>query len=63
MKRTIRNKKQPTRFADMIPFETSSSENESSINRKRKLDSGPIEDDIQQLKSALAIRSKKEQPK
>ncbi|XP_036151231.1 uncharacterized protein LOC118648862 isoform X1 [Monomorium pharaonis] len=64
MKRTMRNIKQPTRFADMVPFDTSSSENEPPINRRRLLnDSGSIKDDIEQLKSTLTTCSKKERPK
>ncbi|XP_036138801.1 uncharacterized protein LOC118644392 [Monomorium pharaonis] len=64
MKRTMRNIKQPTRFADMVPFDTSSSENEPPISRRRLFnDSGSIKDDIEQLKSTLTTRSKKERPK
>ncbi|XP_071580504.1 uncharacterized protein [Temnothorax nylanderi] len=52
-RRATRNTKPPARFADMIPYdEFILSENEPPISRRRLLDdSGPIEDDIQQLES------------
>ncbi|XP_071633304.1 uncharacterized protein [Temnothorax longispinosus] len=64
-RRASRNTNQPARFADMVPFdEFTSSENEPPISRRRLLaDSGPIKDDIQQLKSSLAGRSFLKRPK
>ncbi|XP_071580503.1 uncharacterized protein [Temnothorax nylanderi] len=63
-RRATRNTKPPARFADMIPYdEFILSENEPPISRRRLLDdSGPIEDDIQQLES-LAGRSFLKRPK
>ncbi|XP_039301965.1 uncharacterized protein LOC113005748 [Solenopsis invicta] len=59
MKRAIRNAKQPTRFADMVPFATSSSENEPPRRKRLLNDSVSIKDDIQQLKSAMASHFQK----
>lgn len=56
MKRPSRNAKEPTRFADIIQF-TSSSDNEPPVKQKRLLKSTSIQDDIKKLKLTLANRS------